>query len=262
MKLTRTASSVILVVGAFLPVMTWAQGAPTARDFMNTPVAQWSYFADFLYNKAETASSSNVAIPNNETVSRVRVATLLYSAPWFDKYFGLAVTGGYTDVAGTGPLGDIKGSGLTNPAFTVHANLFGAPALRKAEFAKAIPQSFSSFHLTVYAPLGSYYRNSPVNTGSNRWAFNPLFNLSLTPDQGVSYVDLYAGARFFANNNEYQGSGQLSQRPLGNFAAHYSHNIGKKCMRRSACTTTSAVKHLSITCRRTMLQTAFGPAHP
>jgi hypothetical protein len=96
------------------------------------------------------------------------------------------------------------------------------------EFGQAIPKSFSSFHLTVNAPLGSYDHNASVNTGANRWAVNPLFNLSLTPDHGVSYFDIYAGARFFTINDAYQGTGQLSQKPLANFAVHYSHNIGKR----------------------------------
>jgi hypothetical protein len=226
--LTKITLSFAVALGMLFPVTTWAQGAPAARDFMNTPVFQTSFFADFLYNKAESASSSNIPLPNNETLSRVRVVTLLYSFPLFNRYGGVGLGGGYTGVNGTGAYGDIKGSGFTDPSVTFHANIFGAPALRRNEFAEAIPKSFSSFHITVNAPLGSYDRNSPVNTGANRWAFNPLLNLSITPDKGVSYIDLYAGARFFTNNNSFQGNGQLSQNPLANFAAHYSHNIGKK----------------------------------
>jgi hypothetical protein len=67
-----------------------------------------------------------------------------------------------------------------------------------------------------------------VNTGANRWAFNPLVNLSITRDKGVSWIDLYAGGPFFTNNNALQGTNQLSQNPLGIFEAHFSHNIGKR----------------------------------
>jgi hypothetical protein len=195
---------------------------------MNTPVNAGAIYADFLYNRAETASSSNTPLPNNETVSRVRAVTYLWSFPLAGRYARVAVSEAYTGVTGTGPSGEIKGSGFTDPGFTFHANIFGAPALRKDEFAKAIPQTASSFHLTVNAPLGSYDRNSPVDTGANRWAFNPMVHLSITRDKGVSWIDLYGGVRFFTNNNEYQGGGQLSQKPLANFAVHYSHNIGKR----------------------------------
>jgi hypothetical protein len=219
--------SIVVTLGTLFPVAAWAQGAPAARDFMNTPVDSASFFADFLYNQAQS-SSSGLSLPNNETASRIRVGTILWSFPMFDRYAGVSLSGGYTGVRGTGPAGDIKGSGFTDPSMTFHANIFGAPALVKDEFAQAIPQTFSSFHLTVNAPLGSYDRNSLVNTGANRWAFNPVFNLSITPDQGRSYIDLYAGARFFTNNDAFRGNRVLSQDPLGNFAAHYSHNIGKK----------------------------------
>lgn len=87
---------------------------------------------------------------------------------------------------------------------------------------------YASFHLTVNAPLGSYDCNSAVNAGANRWAFTPIFNLDITPDNGVSWIDLYAGARFFTNNNAFLGSNQLSQNPLLVLTAHYSHNIGKE----------------------------------
>ena len=83
-----------------------------------------------------------------------------------------------------------------------------------------------SFHLTVNAPLGSYNRNSSVNVGANRWAFTPLLNWDITPDKGVSWIDLYAGARFFTNNHSFQVNHTLSQDPLVTFAVHCSHNIG------------------------------------
>jgi hypothetical protein len=53
-------------------------------------------------------------------------------------------------------------------------------------------------------------------------------NLSITPDKGVSWFDLYAGARFFTNNHAFQGNNQLSQNPLVAFSAFYSHDIGKR----------------------------------
>jgi hypothetical protein len=156
------------------------------------------------------------------------VSTLLWSFPLGDRYGGVAVSGGYIKVKATGPLGQIETTGFTDPGITFHANFFGAPALRKDEFARAIPQSYMSVHLTVNAPLGSYDSNSAVNTGGNRWTFYPLVNLDITPDKGVSWIDLYAAGRFFTNNNAFQGSNQLSQNPLGIFSTFYSHNIGKR----------------------------------
>ena len=223
--LRRTPFVIVVAFITFFPVTTSAQ---SPRDYLNTPVDASMFFLDLLNNNSETAAESDLPLPNNLAVSRVGVATVLWSFPLAGRYGGVAVTAGYASVKLTGPLGQISNSGFTDPSFTFHVNIFGAPALHWNEFAQAIPKTFSSFHLTVNAPLGSYDRNFPVNTGANRWAFYPLVNLSITLDKGVSWFDLYAGARFFTNNNAFQGNNRLSQNPLAVFSGFYSHNIGKR----------------------------------
>jgi hypothetical protein len=221
----KTPWSIVVAFITFFPVSTRAQ---SPRDYLNTPVDAAVLQLDFMNTNTETASASELPLPNNLAVSRVGAGTFLWSFPLGDKYGGVAVTGGYIKVKVTGPLGQINTTGFTDPGITFHANIFGAPALRKAQFAQAIPQSYMSVHLTINPPLGSYDSNSAVNTGANRWSFYPLVNLDITPDKGVSWVDLYAAARFFTNNNAFQGNNQLSQNPLGIFSAFYSHNIGKR----------------------------------
>jgi Putative MetA-pathway of phenol degradation len=223
LPLPKTPLSIVVAFITFFPVSTRAQ---SPRDYLNTPVDAAVIQLDFLNTNTETASASDLPLPNYLAVSRIGSATLLWSFPLGDRYGGVAVTGSYIKV--TGPLGKIETTGFTDPGITFHANFFGAPALRKDQFAQAIPQSYMSFHLTTNVPLGTYDSNSPVNTGANRWAFYPLVNLDITPDKGVSWIDLYAAGRFFTNNNAFQGNNQLSQNPLGIFSAFYSHNIGKR----------------------------------
>jgi len=221
----KTPLSIVAAFTTFFPVSTRAQ---SPRDYLNTPVNQALLQFDFLNTNTETASASDVPLPNNLAISRLGVATLLWSFPLGDRYGGVALSGGYIKVKATGPLGQMETTGFTDPGITFHANFFGAPALRKDRFAQAVPQSYMSCHLTINAPLGSYDSNSAVNTGGNRWTFYPLVNLDITPDKGVSWIDLYAAGRFFTTNNAFQGSNQLSQNPLGIFSAFYSHNIGKR----------------------------------
>lgn len=211
----------------FFPVATKAQGPP-ARDYLNTPVYQARFFGEFIASNAQTAASSDIPLPNNVTISRNGFVSLLWSFPLGDRYGGVGMSGGYARVKVNGPLGNMQTWGFTDPSVTFHANFFGAPALRLEDFSKAIPQTYSSFHLTVNAPLGSYDSNSSVNTGANRWAFTPVVNLDITPDKGVSWIDMYAGGRFVTDNPAFQGNNVLSQNPLGMLTAHYSHNIGKR----------------------------------
>jgi hypothetical protein len=225
LSLPKTLLSIVVAFLMYFPVSARAQ---SPRDYMNTPVDAAILQLDFLNSNTETVSASDLPLPNNLAVSRLGSATLLWSFPLGDRYGGVAVTGGYTKVKVTGPLGQTTTTGFTDPGFTFHANFFGAPALRKEQFAAAIPQTYMSIHLTMNPPLGSYDSDSGVNTGANRWAFTPLMNLDITPDKGMSWIDLYASGRFFTNNNAFQGTNQLSQDPLGILSAFYSHNIGKR----------------------------------
>jgi hypothetical protein len=217
----------VIALRTFCPGAATAQG-PAAREYLNTPIYQVRFFSDFLVTNAETADSSDIPLPNNVTISRNEFLSFLWSFPLGDKYGGVAVTTGYARVKVNGAGGSAQTWGFTDPSVVVHANFFGAPAVRLEDWPKVIPQSYSSFHLTVNAPLGSYDKNAPLNTGGNRWAFTPILNLDLTPDKGVSWIDLYAGARFVTNNKSFQGNNVLSQNPLGVLTAHYSHNIGKR----------------------------------
>jgi hypothetical protein len=221
----KTALSIVVAFVTFFPPTTCAQ---SPRDYLNTPVDAASLLVDLINSNSETAPESDLPLPNNEAVGRMGFATFLWSFPLAGRYGGIQVTEGYISVKVAGPNGEISNSGFSDPGITFHANFFGAPGLRKGEFAQAIPKNYSSFHLTVNAPLGSYDRNSPVNAGANRWAFNPLVNLDLTPDKGVSWIDLYAAARFFTDNNAFQKNNRLSQNPVATFSAFYSHNIGKR----------------------------------
>jgi hypothetical protein len=225
MTLPKTRLSIVLAFLWFLPASIRAQ---SPRDYLNTPVHAATIQLGFLKSNTETASASDLALPNNVAVSRLGVASLLWSFPLGDKYGGVEVTGGYTDVKSSGPFGQAETTGFSDPGLTFHANLFGAPALRKEQFAAAIPQTYMSVHFTMNPPLGSYDSDSGVNTGANRWAFIPLVNLDITRDKGVSWFDLYASGRFFTSNDAFQGNNQLSQNPLGKVSAFYSHNIGTR----------------------------------
>jgi hypothetical protein len=222
---TRALSTVILFVALF-STTTRAQ-SPGPRDFLNTPVHQAIAWVDYVATSAETVTA-DLPLPNNQTVSRVFSPTILASFPFQNRYAGVSLTWPYSKVEVKGPAGKVETSGFNDPAIALHVNIFGLPALKRDQIAQWIPKTFLSFHLTVNPPLGEYDRNAPVNTGANRWAFTPLFNLNIPLNQGVAWIEVYAWGRFFTDNGEFQGDNLLSQNPLGVVGAYYSHNIGKK----------------------------------
>ena len=218
------AAGIALALLALFPSIARAQsGAP--RNYTLGPVGAPTVFVNLGAAASETTSGSDLGLPNNESLSRSGSATLLYGFPLAGRYGGVGFTAGRATVEATGPSGNARTSGWTDPAVTFHVNLFGGPALRREEFSKFVPVTYSSFHLTVNAPLGSYDRNAPVNAGSNRWTASPVINYSITPDSGASWIDLYAGGQFYSSNDEFRGDSKITQKPLGTFTAYYTRNL-------------------------------------
>jgi hypothetical protein len=225
---TRTAAcGVSLVVLTLFSATASAQSA-APRDYLNTPVGEARIFLDFVGGTSETAAASDLPLPNNASVNRTFIATALYSFAIDGHYYGVSVNGGGAKVKVSSPAGDAETSGFTDPAITFHTNIFGAAAYTSEQFGNYVPKTFSSLHVTVNAPLGSYDPSAPANVGSNRWTITPVVNLSMTRNRGVSWLELYAGARLSSKNDEYKVNGELTQAPLGTLTVHYSHNIGKR----------------------------------
>ena len=221
--LLRMLLCIIAAFVASFPVTTRAQ---TAREYLNTPVNQWSGFIEVGFSKAQSASSAELDLQKDLTYSRLTVPYLLYSFPLNKKYAGVSATTAFARVRAAD--GSFETSGFSDPGFGFHMNLFGLPAATKEEIGKLVPQNLMSIHLNVNVPIGSYDRNRPVNMGANRWAFTPVVNLNITPDKGMSWFEVYAAGKFFSDNEKFRGDRRLSQKPLLILTGHYSHNIGKK----------------------------------
>ena len=118
-------------------------------------------------------------------------------------------------------------NGASDIGFLWQMNIFGGPALTRAEFQSFIPQTFSSFHLLVTTPIGTYNPASPINPSANRWMVSPTVNFSYTPDQGWTWIETYVSGRFFSDNGNYRvgGAQTLSQRPLLRLEEHLSRNL-------------------------------------
>jgi hypothetical protein len=173
---------IIAVFAATFPARVRAQ-SPGPREYLNIPVDQAVAYVDYVGSSAETLAA-DLPVPNNVSVSQVIATTVLVSFPIDNKYAGASLTWPYSKLEITGPGGKIETWGFNDPAIAFHKNIFGLRALRHDEMGQYIPKTLLSFHLTVNLPLGSYDRNSPVNAGSNRWAFTPLVNLNVPLNSG------------------------------------------------------------------------------
>ena len=118
-------------------------------------------------------------------------------------------------------------NGLSDVGFLWQMNIFGGPALTREQFQSFIPQTFSSFHLYVGTPLGTYNATSPINPSANRWMISPTVNYSYTPDKGRTWLETYVTALLFTDNNNFRvnGAQTLSQNPIFRAEEHISRNL-------------------------------------
>jgi hypothetical protein len=117
--------------------------------------------------------------------------------------------------------------GVSDVGFLLQTNIFGGPALTRDQFRSFVPETFSSFHLLVTTPLGTYDPTNPLNPSANRWMFNPTINYSYTPDQGWTWLEVYLSTRVFTTNTDYRvgGASSLGQNPLFIVEGHASRNL-------------------------------------
>jgi len=201
--------------------------AGSARDYLNAPVDTWL----LNYNAGHTTSVTPQ--DGTDTVPGVRsnvVAQSIVLTRIMD-YWGR--TGGFSLVlpyalidTSAGPF-RASTNGFSDVGFLWQMNIFGGPALTREQFQFFIPQTFSSFHLLVTTPLGTYNPTSPINPSANRWMISPTVNFSYTPDQGWTWIETYVSGRIFSDNRNYlvNGAQTLSQKPILRLEEHLSRNV-------------------------------------
>lgn len=218
-----------LVVVFVLSVATVREdaNAQIARSYLNAPQGNLFMYS-FAGSRSNTGGVDGLPIPLTET--RLQTQSLIYSRI-------LDIDGRCGGLGFALPVQDLvsfntdagqvvaRENGIGDPSVTFEVNLFGAPALQREEFAEWTPEDYAGMHFMVGLPLGDYDPTQAVNLGANRFTFRPLFNYSLTPDEGQSWLDLYASTFFYTANGEYLGDNTLQQKPLANLEAHYSRTV-------------------------------------
>ncbi|MEI6287659.1 MAG: transporter [Bacillota bacterium] len=195
--------------------------AGMARDFLDVP--DGSLYPAYYFASSQTRSSVDATQINTITNTFRLTGTFGIDG----KCSGWNVLVPYETMNLSNNVGTTaNNSGMGDPTFIWDINLFGGPSLSVEEFAKFVPQTYASLHVSVVAPLGSYDKNNLLNPGSNCWSVTPLVNYSYTPDEGKSWLELYVKPTFFSDNNNYR-SGTLSQDPELGFEFHASNDITK-----------------------------------
>jgi hypothetical protein len=142
----------------------------------------------------------------------------------------LGISVPYIHVDASGDIGENRASvsreGAGDTKIRVAMNLIGAPAMTPQEFARREPQTTLGASITLSAPTGQYDPDRLVNIGTNRWAAKT--ELGLQKPIGKWFLEVYAGAWWFADNDNFFGGKLREQDPLTSVQAHVTYMINAR----------------------------------
>jgi hypothetical protein len=192
------------------------------RAYSNAPVGVNFLIAGYAYTRGGLAFDSSLPLTNPNLRTSSAVVSYATVLDLWGKSAKFDVIAPYTWLSGSA---DYKGEpverivdGLSNPAFRLSVNLYGAPALTLKEFADWEQDVIVGVSLRVSPPLGQYDESRLVNIGTNRWSFKPEVGVSKAV--GPWTLEIAAAAMFFTDNDEFFGGTTREQEPLYAAQAH------------------------------------------
>ena len=201
--------------------------AGSARDYLNAPVDSWLLNYNAGYTTSVTPEDGTDTVPGVRSNVFAQSVVLTRIMDYWGRTGGFSLVLPYALIdTSVGPF-HASTNGVSDVGFLWQMNIFGGPALTREQFQSFIPQTFSSFHLLVTTPLGTYQPSSPINPSANRWMISPTVNFSYTPDQGWTWLETYVSGRVFTDNGSFlvNGAQTLTQRPLLRLEDHVSRNL-------------------------------------
>jgi hypothetical protein len=236
--------------------------AGSARQYLNAPVDSWLVQYGAGYSSSVTPEDGTDTIPGVRANVAVQSLVITRIMDFWGRTGGVSLVLPYAFIdTSAGPF-RASTNGFSDVGFLWQMNIFGGPALTREQFASFVPQTFSSFHLLVTTPLGTYDANSPVNPSADRWMVSPTVNFSYTPDHGWTWVETYVTGQLFSDNNNYlvNVAQTLSQKPILRVEEHLSRNITTHCGCRPTPTTTWEARRALTASSRTTWRTRCGSA--
>jgi hypothetical protein len=201
--------------------------AGSARDYLNAPVDTWLLNYNAGHTTSVTPEDGTDTVPGVRSNVSAQSIVLTRIMDYWGRTGGFSLVLPYALIdTSAGPF-RASTNGFSDVGFLWQMNIFGGPALTREQFQFFIPQTFSSFHLLVTTPLGTYNPTSPINPSANRWMISPTVNFSYTPDQGWTWIETYVSGRIFSDNRNYlvNGAQTLSQKPILRLEEHFSRNV-------------------------------------
>jgi hypothetical protein len=201
------------------------------RAYSNAPIGVNFVVAGYAHTRGALSFDPALSLTDadlrthNAVIGYARVLNLGGKSGIFD------VTLPYTFLSGDanyeGEPVERQVDGVSNPAFRLSWNFYGAPAMGLKEFSTWQQDLVIGASLRVSAPWSQYDSSRLVNIGTNRWSFKPELGISKTLGQWT--VEGQLAATIYTDNDDFFGGNTREQDPIYSVQAHtiYGFKSGK-----------------------------------
>lgn len=216
--------NLVLVGSACLPFASRAQEIePRAYAASPTGVT----FVGLALGRSTGGILTDPSLPVDDVEAEINAAAIAvgHTFGFFDRLANATVVLPYMrgDFSGTldGTPAEASRAGIGDVKLRLAMNFIGTPALTPAEFARRTPTTTLGASLTLSLPTGEYFGDKLINVGTNRWAIKP--EIGVSHPIGHWFLEAYAGAWIFGDNDAFFGGRHREQDPLTSLQAHVAY---------------------------------------
>jgi hypothetical protein len=228
----RTAGWIVAIAVAVLLVAARPGSAQQLEPRAYSPSPVGANFVGLGYAHSSGNVLLDPSLPLTDVTARVDLVT-----PYYLRTFGLLGRTASLGLVLPYAWGTAEGNlfeerrradrtGLADMPVRMAVNLIGGPALSLREFVARKPRTSLGASLVVSVPTGQYDPSKLVNLGANRWSFKP--ELGFSHPWRRWWLEAYAGAWLFTDNDDFFGGQHREQEPLGVLQGHVVRGIGSR----------------------------------
>lgn len=216
------AAVLLLAVSASMDAM--AQDL-TPRTYWPAPKGTQVLIVGYAHQTGDVVTDPTIPITGVDSTIDSAVLAYQHTIDLFGRTGNFQLEVPYVDGTTTGMVGDEPGrrdlGGFGDIAATLTINLLGAPAMSPEEFQqfRQEPRPILGASLKIAAPTGDYESDRLINIGTNRWALRLQLGY-IRPLAPKWLLEIYAGAWFFEDNDEFLGMTR-EQNPIGALNVHF-----------------------------------------
>ena len=201
------------------------------RAYSNAPIGVNFLVTGYAYTQGALSFDPSLSLTDadlrthNAVVGYARVLEIGGQSGIFDVIVPYTFLSGTASYEGEPVQREVDG--VSNPAFRLSWNFYGAPAMGLKEFSTWQQDLVIGASLRVYAPWSQYDSSRLVNIGTNRWSIKPEIGISKTTGQWT--VEGQLAATIFTDNTDFFGGNTREQDPIYSAQAHaiYGFQSGK-----------------------------------